>query len=279
MVKYHIGKRGIQRVCRAADGKCPYGAISDHFDSIEDVQKAVDILSQQLADPKNMGIAKTGGTQTIDALTEKQVLILANTRQTLEKIQIARKQMRDIVMTTMDRYEIKKLSDPMVTINKIDATKRQGYDMDALKQLPDYEEKYTKDSVTREHVSFTTLPIDEKSMPHIKMNKDNKLSFEKQSDGSYALSQTGMAYMKQLKDFDEKVKTLEETDKKARTALLDRMKEAGVKSIKVGKVGIDYNAEYTRKILEPKSLTPDMKDTYGKMYDVSPSIRLKFASA
>ena len=35
MAKYHIGKDGTPKRCRATKA-CPYGAISDHFNTVEE---------------------------------------------------------------------------------------------------------------------------------------------------------------------------------------------------------------------------------------------------
>lgn len=48
MTKYHIGKGGIPRICRAAIRPCPYGGDEAHFTTIEGAQHAADSLNTQL---------------------------------------------------------------------------------------------------------------------------------------------------------------------------------------------------------------------------------------
>ena len=279
MVKYHIGKNGTHKVCRAADGRCPYGAISDHFNSLEEAIEVADNLNSQLANPKSMGMAKVGGTQTVDKITELSIIRLANARQTLEKFEILRTQARARILETMDSYETKKVADPMVTISKVDASQRSGYDMEALQALPDYESRLTRDSLVREHVSLTTLPVRESSAPTLKTDGSNNLTFQDDGKGGYTLSESGMRYMKQLQELEAKVKEIEQTERALRDALMDRMKETGIQSIKVGGVGLDYKEEHNRKILDRDKLTDSEKETFGVKHDVAPSVRLKFKNA
>ena len=48
MTKYHIGKGGIPRICKAVARPCPYGGDEAHFTTIEGAQMAADNLNQQL---------------------------------------------------------------------------------------------------------------------------------------------------------------------------------------------------------------------------------------
>lgn len=42
MAKYHIKKDGMPGVCRAQNGKCPYGSESEHFPTKEEAQNYAD---------------------------------------------------------------------------------------------------------------------------------------------------------------------------------------------------------------------------------------------
>ena len=48
MTKYHIGKGGIPRICKAVIRPCPYGGDEAHFTTIEGAQHAADSLNTQL---------------------------------------------------------------------------------------------------------------------------------------------------------------------------------------------------------------------------------------
>ena len=48
MPKYHIGKGGIPRICKAVVRPCPYGGDEAHFTTIDAAQRAADNLNTQL---------------------------------------------------------------------------------------------------------------------------------------------------------------------------------------------------------------------------------------
>ena len=86
MAKYHIGKDGVQRICNAKNKPCPYGATSEHYDSLEKATEVADKLNEILSKPDSYGMAKVGGTQVVDKNTEVAVLRLANAKQTISKL-------------------------------------------------------------------------------------------------------------------------------------------------------------------------------------------------
>ena len=55
MAKYHIGKDGTPKRCRATKA-CPYGAISDHFNTIDEGMSIADDLNEQLQSAQSFGI-------------------------------------------------------------------------------------------------------------------------------------------------------------------------------------------------------------------------------
>ena len=75
------------------------------------------------------------------------------------------------------------------------------------------------------------------------------------------------------------MKELEATEKRLRETLQGRMKEANISSIKVGKVGLEYNPETTKKILDRNKLSETQKQEFAKETKVGPSLRLKFSKA
>jgi len=68
-MKYHIGKDGTPKRCRATKA-CPYGSISDHFNTVEEGQAIADDLNEQLQNAKSFGIAKSGNWVQLDKETE-----------------------------------------------------------------------------------------------------------------------------------------------------------------------------------------------------------------
>lgn len=42
MAKYHINGKGVPAICRATQGRCPYGGEGEHYDTHEEAQKAAD---------------------------------------------------------------------------------------------------------------------------------------------------------------------------------------------------------------------------------------------
>lgn len=41
MAKYHITPKGLPHICKAEKGRCPFGGMDDHYDSMEDAQAAI----------------------------------------------------------------------------------------------------------------------------------------------------------------------------------------------------------------------------------------------
>lgn len=279
MAKYHIGKDGVQRICNAKNKPCPYGATSEHYESLEKATEVADKLNEILSKPDSYGMAKVGGTQVVDKNTEVAVLRLANAKQTINKLKALREQAKQNMIKTMEKKGINNISNSDVDIKKVDAYSRKDYDTDRIKQLPDYEENYTKPSIVKEHASIKTLELDNKTTPTLEHGKDNKFGIRKQKDGSYALTKQGTEYVERLRKFDEKMKELEATEKRLRETLQGRMKEANISSIKVGKVGLEYNPETTKKILDRNKLSEAQKEEFAKETKVGPSLRLKFSKA
>lgn len=279
MAKYHIGKDGVQRVCYAKRKPCPLGATSEHYESLEKATEVADKLNEILSKPDSYGMAKVGGTQVVDKNTEVAVLRLANAKQTINKLKALREQAKQNMIKTMEKKGINNISNSDVDIKKVDAYSRKDYDTDRIKQLPDYEENYTKPSIVKEHAAIKTLELDNKTTPTLQHGKDNKFGIRKQKDGSYALTKQGTEYVERLRKFDEKMKELEATEKRLRETLQGRMKEANISSIKVGKVGLEYNPETTKKILDRNKLSESQKEEFAKETKVGPSLRLKFSKA
>ena len=279
MAKFHIGKDGVQRICNAKNKPCPYGATSEHYDSLEKATEVADKLNEILSKPDSYGMAKVGGTQVVDKNTEVAVLRLANAKQTINKLKALREQAKQNMIKTMEKKGVNNISNSDVDIKKVDAYSRKDYDTDRIKQLPDYEENYTKPSVVKEHAAIKTLELDNKTTPTLEHGKDNKFGIRKQKDGSYALTKQGTEYVERLRKFDEKMKELEATEKRLRETLQGRMKEANISSIKVGKVGLEYNPETTKKILDRSKLSESQKEEFAKETKVGPSLRLKFSKA
>lgn len=279
MAKFHIGKDGVQRICNAKNKPCPYGATSEHYDSLEKATEVADKLNEILSKPDSYGMAKVGGTQVVDKNTEVAVLRLANAKQTINKLKALREQAKQNMIKTMEKKGINNISNSDVDIKKVDAYSRKDYDTDRIKQLPDYEENYTKPSIVKEHAAIKTLELDNKTTPTLQHGKDNKFGIRKQKDGNYALTKQGTEYVERLRKFDEKMKELEATEKRLRETLQGRMKEANISSIKVGKVGLEYNPETTKKILDRNKLSESQKQEFAKETKVATSLRLKFSKA
>lgn len=279
MAKFHIGKDGVQRICNAKNKPCPYGATSEHYDSLEKATEVADKLNEILSKPDSYGMARVGGTQVVDKSTEVAVLRLANAKQTINKLKALREQAKQNMIKTMEKKGISNISNSDVDIKKVDAYSRKDYDTERIKQLPDYEENYTKPSIVKEHAAIKTLELDNKTTPTLEHGKDNKFGIRKQKDGSYALTKQGTEYVERLRKFDEKMKELEATEKRLRETLQGRMKEANISSIKVGKVGLEYNPETTKKILDRNKLSETQKQEFAKETKVGPSLRLKFSKA
>lgn len=279
MAKFHIGKDGVQRICNAKNKPCPYGATSEHYDSLEKATEVADKLNEILSKPDSYGMAKVGGTQVVNKNTEVAVLRLANAKQTINKLKALREQAKQNMIKTMEKKGINNISNSDVDIKKVDAYSRKDYDTDRIKKLPDYEENYTKPSIVKEHAAIKTLELDNKTTPTLQHGKDNKFGIRKQANGEYALTKQGTEYVERLRKFDEKMKELEATEKRLRETLQGRMKEANISSIKVGKVGLEYNPEITKKILDRNKLSEAQKEEFAKETKVGPSLRLKFSKA
>ena len=116
MTKYHIGKGGIPRICKAVVRPCPYGGDEAHFTTIEGAQMAADNLNQQLQslnENQAIGFATINNNAYVynSEGVERASQLLVKTRRTKARIDSAFNYYKQQLLRTLEAEQIKSLSD------------------------------------------------------------------------------------------------------------------------------------------------------------------------
>lgn len=279
-MKYHIGKDGTPKRCRATKA-CPYGSISDHFNTVEEGQAIADDLNEQLQNAKSFGIAKSGNWVQLDKETEFAVVKLNNLRITMNRLDNIKNNARKQILDSMKDLQVKSIKDETATLSFVEGKPTLGVDTEKLKESGLYEDYSKETNPVQEHLQLKVERTDKVAKFEEKMTMPSGESI----NFNLSVDEDGVAYiddetknaLRKLKEFEETIKQTKELEKQLRAELMESMKDANVNEIKVGTASLEYVPEHTRTIVDTKKLKDNgLYEEYSKYNDKSDSIRIKF---
>lgn len=139
MTKYHIGKGGIPRICKAVVRPCPYGGDEAHFTTIDAAQRAADNLNtqlQQLNQNQQIGFATVNNNAYVynsDGV-ELASRLLVKAKRNKERLESAFDYYKNQLLRTMENANVKSIKDEIGTVSFIAAGERTTVDVDSLKE-------------------------------------------------------------------------------------------------------------------------------------------------
>lgn len=279
-MKCHIGKDGTPKRCRATKA-CPYGSISDHFNTVEEGQAIADDLNEQLQNAKSFGIAKSGNWVQLDKETEFAVVKLNNLRITMNRLDNIKNNARKQILDSMKDLQVKSIKDETATLSFVEGKPTLGVDTEKLKESGLYEDYSKETNPVQEHLQLKVERTDKVAKFEEKMTMPSGESI----NFNLSVDEDGVAYiddetknaLRKLKEFEETIKQTKELEKQLRAELMESMKDANVNEIKVGTASLEYVPEHTRTIVDTKKLKDNgLYEEYSKYNDKSDSIRIKF---
>lgn len=279
-MKYHIGKDGTPKRCRATKA-CPYGSISDHFNTVEEGQAIADNLNEQLQNAKSFGIAKSGNWIQLDKETEFAVVKLNNLRITMNRLDNIKNNARKQILDSMKDLQVKSIKDETATLSFVEGKPTLGVDTEKLKESGLYENYSKETNPVQEHLQLKVERTDKVAKFEEKMTMPSgesiNFNLSVDEDGVAHIDEETKTALRKLKEFEDTIKQTKELEKQLRSELMESMKNANVNEIKVGTASLEYVPEHTRTIVDTKKLKDNgLYEEYSKYNDKADSIRIKF---
>lgn len=279
-MKYHIGKDGTPKRCRATKA-CPYGSISDHFNTVEEGQAIADDLNEQLQNAKSFGIAKSGNWVQLDKETEFAVVKLNNLRITMNRLDNIKNNARKQILDSMKDLQVKSIKDETATLSFVEGKPTLGVDTEKLKESGLYEDYSKETNPVQEHLQLKVERTDKVAKFEEKMTMPSgesiNFNLSVDEDGVAHIDDETKNALRKLKEFEDTIKQTKEFEKQLRAELMESMKNANVNEIKVGTASLEYVPEHTRTIVDTKKLKDNgLYEEYSKYNDKADSIRIKF---
>lgn len=279
-MKYHIGKDGTPKRCRATKA-CPYGSISDHFNTVEEGQAIADDLNEQLQNAKSFGIAKSGNWVQLDKETEFAVVKLNNLRITMNRLDNIKNNARKQILDSMKDLQVKSIKDGTATLSFVEGKPTLGVDTEKLKESGLYENYSKETNPVQEHLQLKVERTDKVAKFEEKMTMPSgesiNFNLSVDEDGVAHIDEETKNALRKLKEFEDTIKETKELEKQLRAELMESMKNANVNEIKVGTASLEYVPEHTRTIVDTKKLKDNgLYEEYSKYNDKADSIRIKF---
>lgn len=279
-MKYHIGKDGTPKRCRATKA-CPYGSISDHFNTVEEGQAIADNLNEQLQNAKSFGIAKSGNWIQLDKETEFAVVKLNNLRITMNKLDNIKNNARKQILDSMKDLQVKSIKDETATLSFVEGKPTLGVDTEKLKESGLYENYSKETNPVQEHLQLKVERTEKIAKFEEKMTMPSgesiNFNLSVDEDGVAHIDEETKTALRKLKEFEDTIKQTKELEKQLRSELMESMKNANVNEIKVGTASLEYVPEHTRTIVDTKKLKDNgLYEEYSKYNDKADSIRIKF---
>lgn len=279
-MKYHIGKDGTPKRCRATKA-CPYGSISDHFNTVEEGQAIADDLNEQLQNAKSFGIAKSGNWVQLDKETEFAVVKLNNLRITMNRLDNIKNNARKQILDSMKDLQVKSIKDETATLSFVEGKPTLGVDTEKLKESGLYEDYSKETNPVQEHLQLKVERTDKVAKFEEKMTMPSgesiNFNLSVDEDGVVHIDEETKNALRKLKEFEDTIKQTKELEKQLRSELMESMKDANVNEIKVGTASLEYVPEHTRTIVDTKKLKDNgLYEEYSKYNDKADSIRIKF---
>lgn len=279
-MKYYIGKDGTPKRCRATKA-CPYGSISDHFNTVEEGQAIADDLNEQLQNAKSFGIAKSGNWVQLDKETEFAVVKLNNLRITMNRLDNIKNNARKQILDSMKDLQVKSIKDETATLSFVEGKPTLGVDTEKLKESGLYEDYSKETNPVQEHLQLKVERTDKVAKFEEKMTMPSgesiNFNLSVDEDGVAHIDDETKNALRKLKEFEDTIKQTKELEKQLRAELMESMKNANVNEIKVGTASLEYVPEHTRTIVDTKKLKDNgLYEEYSKYNDKADSIRIKF---
>lgn len=279
-MKYHIGKDGTPKRCRATKA-CPYGSISDHFNTVEEGQAIADNLNEQLQNAKSFGIAKSGNWIQLDKETEFAVVKLNNLRITMNRLDNIKNNARKQILDSMKDLQVKSIKDETATLSFVEGKPTLGVDTEKLKESGLYEDYSKETNPVQEHLQLKVERTDKVAKFEEKMTMPSgesiNFNLSVDEDGVAHIDEETKTALRKLKEFEDTIKQTKELEKQLRSELMESMKTANVNEIKVGTATLEYVPEHTRTIVDTKKLKDNgLYEEYSRYNDKADSIRIKF---
>ena len=279
-MKYHIGKDGTPKRCRATKA-CPYGSISDHFNTVEEGQAIADDLNEQLQNAKSFGIVKSGNWVQLDKETEFAVVKLNNLRITMNRLDNIKNNARKQILDSMKDLQVKSIKDETATLSFVEGKPTLGVDTEKLKESGLYEDYSKETNPVQEHLQLKVERTDKVAKFEEKMTMPSgesiNFNLSVDEDGVAHIDDETKNALRKLKEFEDTIKQTKELEKQLRAELMESMKNANVNEIKVGTASLEYVPEHTRTIVDTKKLKDNgLYEEYSKYNDKADSIRIKF---
>ena len=270
-MKYHIGKDGTPKRCRATKA-CPYGSISDHFNTVEEGQAIADDLNEQLQNAKSFGIAKSGNWVQLDKETEFAVVKLNNLRITMNRLDNIKNNARKQILDSMKDLQVKSIKDETATLSFVEGKPTLGVDTEKLKESGLYEDYSKETNPVQEHLQLKVERTDKVSKFEEKMTMPSgesiNFNLSVDEDGVAHIDDETKNALRKLKEFEDTIKQTKELEKQLRAELMESMKDANVNEIKVGTASLEYVPEHTRTIVDTKKLKDNgLYEEYSKYND------------
>ena len=279
-MKYHIGKDGTPKRCRATKA-CPYGSISDHFNTVEEGQAIADNLNEQLQNAKSFGIAKSGNWIQLDKETEFAVVKLNNLRITMNRLDNIKNNARKQILDSMKDLQVKSIKDETATLSFVEGKPTLGVDTEKLKESGLYENYSKETNPVQEHLQLKVERTEKVAKFEEKMTmpsgKSINFNLSVDEDGVAHIDEETKTALRKLKEFEDTIKQTKELEKQLKSELMESMKTANVNEIKVGTATLEYVPEHTRTIVDTKKLKDNgLYEEYSRYNDKADSIRIKF---
>lgn len=288
MPKYHIGKGGIPRICKAVVRPCPYGGDEAHFTTIDAAQRAADNLNtqlQQLNQNQQIGFATVNNNAYVynsDGV-ELASRLLVKAKRNKERLESAFDYYKNQLLRTMENANVKSIKDEIGTVSFIAAGERTTVDVDSLKEQGLYDQ-YSKLS---HYSEFITTEDDIEDSKLAKVAKDyqtslkdyssDDISFSVTEDGQ--LSPEGREALRKLRDLKLKIDRFKETEKEVKSRLIESMKSQNLKEYTANGIKFIYVPEGDRSIVDTQALKDaELYNTYSRVVPTEATVRFRFTA-
>lgn len=288
MTKYHIGKGGIPRICKAVVRPCPYGGDEAHFTTIDAAQRAADNLNtqlQQLNQNQQIGFATVNNNAYVynsDGV-ELASRLLVKAKRNKERLESAFDYYKNQLLRTMENANVKSIKDEIGTVSFIAAGERTTVDVDSLKEQGLYDQ-YSKLS---HYSEFITTEDDIEDNKLAKVAKDyetslkdyssDDISFSVTEDGQ--LSPEGREALRKLRDLKLKIDRFKETEEEVKSRLIESMKSQNLKEYTANGIKFIYVPEGDRSIVDTQALKDaELYNIYSRTIPTEAQVRFRFTA-
>lgn len=286
MTKYHIGKGGIPRICKAVVRPCPYGGDEAHFSTIEAAQSAADNLNtqlQQLNQNRQIGFATTNNNAYVynsDGV-ELASRLLVKAKRNKDRLESAFSYYKGQLLRTMQNSSLKSIKDEIGTVSYIAGGERNVVDVDTLKEQGLYDQysklsHYNEFITTEDDIENSKLAkVSEDYYKSLKDYRSDDISFSVTEDGQ--LSPEGKEALRKLRDLKIKMDKLNDTEKEVKRRLIESMKAQNINEYTVNGKKFIYVPEGDRSIVDTQALKDaELYNVYSRTVPTEATVRFRF---